>query len=150
MFKRTTTQAHSDSARFSHLPFLAALVVLAVAIVSFEARAQSAQVAALTAPEAVAATAETQGAGDGWSVNDKASLAPLNLDTSFLLTDTAGSKQGRVARIASCHEASLARYDSEVRSDRIGHGAGLDSFNAKMTNYRAQKHSQRQFDNCLR
>jgi len=142
MFNRTSSQASQPSAPASHLPFLAALALLIVAVLSFEAKAQDLQVATIASPEAQAAE---QGVWEDYYQSD---LSGLNLDMKNL---NAGNDEGdtdRVLRIASCHEASLARYDSEGRNAPTTTVSKLDAFQSSTTSYFAKKDSQQQFDTC--
>lgn len=144
MFNRTSTQATQHSAPASRLPFLAALVLLTVAVLSFEAKAQDLQVASIAAPEA---QVEEQGV---WEDYQQSNLTGLNLDTQFL-NDGAAADDGdyaRVVRIASCHEASLARYNSDSRDTSANDLPKLNDFRSSMTGYTAMKNSQHQFDTC--
>ena len=145
MFKRA-----SQSSLTSDLPFLAALVILVVTLVGFEARAQEAaqdqQVAA------VPAAVETQEETGDWVDYDQSGLAlgaPIAEGQGLVLTLDA-SDHVRVARIASCREASLARYESETRNAPESQAASLSGFHASMTRYGAEKASQQQFDSCTR
>ncbi len=139
-----------QTSQVSQLPFLAALVVLVVAIMGFEARAQEAsqdlQIAAV--PGAI----ETQEENGNWIDYDQSGLAlgaPVGEGQGLVLSIDA-SDHVRVARIASCREASLARYESETRYAPEGPASSLSGFHSSITRYSAEKASQRQFDSCTR
>ncbi len=149
MFERArqTSQA-------SQLPFLAALVVLVVAIMGFEARAQEASQPASQDLQlaAVPGAGETQEESGDWVDYDQSGLAlgaPVAEGQGLVLTLDAGDHV-RVARIASCREASLARYESETRYAPEGPASSLSGFHSSITRYSAEKASQRQFDSCTR
>jgi len=81
----------------------------------------------------------------------------LNLDISLEQTgelhemvDDSEQNSARVARIASCYEASVGRYHSEGRGAFTSPLSRTAELDAPMTHFTAQTASQRQFDTCSR
>ncbi len=143
-----------QTSQVSQLPFLAALVVLVVAIMSFEARAQEAsqEISQDLQIAAVPGAIETQEESGNWIDYDQSGLAlgaPVAEGQGLVLSIDA-SDHVRVARIASCREASLARYESETRNAPEGPASSLSGFHSSINRYSAELASQRQFDSCTR
>jgi len=159
------------------LPFFVALVFLALTVLGMEARAEGEPpVWTSSAPsEALLQVArspssaiqyEEASKAPGLAGFDAASLPDenqpvspgLNLDISFEQTgnleETVADNEdnsARVARIASCYEASVGRYQSEERevafTNPLSRTTELDT---AMSHFTAQKASRRQFDTCSR
>ncbi len=181
MFDRTLSWTPKHSAQVTGLPFLGVLVLLALTASGMEARADDEQsVSSLAAqppatlqvarsPSSVEYQEET--ASVSYLTNFDAArpldemqpVSPgLNLDISFEqagdLEETIDDKQqnsARVARIASCYEASVGRYHSEERSEERGAAftnplSRTTELDTAMTRFTAQRASRRQFDTCSR
>ncbi len=152
MFKRTSNYATETSAQPSRLPFLAALIVLTIAVVGLEAKAQDQQFAVAPNPE-VQSDAQTE--TGNWVDFDQSSLggldfgAPIQPGQSLKLS-LEETDHERVARIESCRENSLARYESETRSAPEGRNSMLTDYHNSVTDHYAQKSSRQQFVACAR
>ncbi len=177
MFDRSDSWAPRHLQLATGLPFFAALVFLAQMVLGPEARAEGdPPVSMSSAPsEALLQVARTPSSAmqyeeaskdPGLAGFDAPSLpddiqpvAPhLNLDISYEATgnlentvDESEGNTARAARIASCYEASVGRYQSEEReeafSNPLSRTTQLDS---AMSHFTAQRASRRQFDSCSR
>ena len=152
MFKRTSSEATETSAQPSRLPFLAALVILALTVIGFEAYAQEKQFAVAPNPE-VQSDAQSE-TGD-WVDFDQSGLGGLDFGAPIqpgqsLKISLEKADQARIARIESCRENSLARYKSETRSALDGRASSLADYHNSVADHYAQKNSRRQFVTCAR
>ena len=178
MFDRSYSWTPRYSERATSLLSFGALVLLALAVLGMEARAEDGQsVASSTDPSPAmlqvarapsSATHHEEAANvpglagfDAPSLQDEIQPLSHGLDLSLeqigRVHDTDDDNEqnaARVARIASCYEASLGRYHSEERgaftnslSDSTNFDTNLD---VAMTHFTALKASRRQFDSCSR
>jgi hypothetical protein len=81
----------------------------------------------------------------------------LDLDISleqiggfYETVDNNDQNPARVARIASCHEASVGRYQSEERRAFTNTLSESGSFDFAMTHFAALRDSRLQFETCSR
>ena len=155
---------------------LGCLIVLAVAVSGMGARADDGQpfstsgwsatspgmLQVARTPSAVAVDEETSDAGGtaqdgqvGSEVGAETTAQPLDLGVSLErvgalddLVDENVWQAARVARIASCHQASLGRYHSEEHRAFANALPASSRFDAAMTHFIAQRESRIQFDSC--
>ena len=153
---------------------LGVLVLLLIAVSGMEAGADEGQaistgstsnVASLQVARVPSSDAEAKEAGDvfgpaqdyvaSWRDGNQLTSQSLDLDTSFeqiggfyQSVDDNERNSTRVARIASCYEASVGRYNSEVRGAFANNFSASGKFDAAVTHFYAQAVSQQQFGSC--
>jgi hypothetical protein len=168
------TPRHSEQA--TSLPLFGALVLLALTVLGMEARAddgQSVSTSAASSPalrqvaRSPSSVTQHEEAGNvsGLATFDVArsqnDIQPVSqgLDLDISLEQIGGlhetvddikQNSARVARIASCYEASVGRYHSEERGAFTNTLSKSTEFDAAMTDFTAQRASRLQFDSCSR
>jgi hypothetical protein len=176
MFDRSFSWTLRHSVQATHLPFLGILILLALVVSGLEARAGDDQsISAISAssgallqvarsPSSVAQHGE---AGDvlGLAQDDVASWwdgsqpisQSLDLDISleqigglYETVDDNVQNAARLARISSCHQASVGRYHSDEGGAFTNTLSESARFDAAMTHFTALRDSRLQFDSCSR
>ena len=177
MFDRSFSWTSRHSEQATSLPFFGALVLLALAVLGMEARAEDGRsvsssaapsVASLQVARAPSSVEEHQEVGSvaGLATFDVARpqdevepVSPgLNLDISLErigerdeTLDGTQQNSARTARIASCYEASVGRYHSEERGTAFANPLSRTTeLDAAMIHFTAQRASRRQFNTCSR
>ncbi len=92
-----------------------------------------------------------------WQHGDQLTFQRLNLDISpeqigrtYETVDENEQNSARVARITSCYQASVGRYQSEKRGAITNNLSESARFDSAMTQFTARRVSRRQFDSCSR
>lgn len=165
---------HAEQA--ADLFLLGCLIVLAVAVSGMGARADDRQLiptSALSAsdpgmlqvartPSPVAVDEETSDAGGlaqdsliSFQVGTQITAQRLDLNVSLKqaaapnsLVDESARNADRIARIASCHQASEGRYHSEEHRAFANALSASSRFDTAMTHFIARRQSRIQFDSC--
>jgi len=176
MFNRSFSWTPRHSVQATRLPILGVLVLLALAVSGIEARADDGQpistlsassVALLQVARAPSSVAQQEEAGDVLGLaqdyvtirqdGNQPTSQSLDLDISFEqiggfneTVDDNEQNSVRVARIASCYETSVGRYDSEGRGAFTNSLSEFAKFDAAMTHFTALRDSRLQFETCLR
>jgi hypothetical protein len=153
---------------------LGVLVLLLIAVSGMEAGADEGQaistgsasnVASLQVARVPSSDAEAKEAGDvfgpaqvyaaSWQGEYQAGSQSLDLGTSFgqiggfyATVDESEQNSTRFARVASCYEATVGRYNSEVRGAFANNFSASGKFDAAVTHFYAQAISQQQFGSC--
>ncbi len=154
--------------------YLGVLVLLLIAVSGMEAGADEGQaistgsasnVTLLQVARVPSSDAEAKEAGDvfgraqdyaaSWQGEYQAGSQSLDLGTSFgqiggfyAPVDESEQNSTRVARVASCYEASVGRYNSEVRGAFTNNFSASGKFDAAMNHFNARRVSQQQFGSC--
>ena len=180
MFERSFSWAPWHSERLAGLGFFAALVLLALTVLGFEARADDAEQSLSTSADSSPALHQVARLHPATAKYQDVAIAPgfAGFDAPSLKHDTQPLSQGldlsldfslqrigdledalddseqdraRSARIASCYESSVGRYHSEER--RVAFTNPLSrtgDLDVAMTRFTAKRDSRRQFDTCSR
>ena len=77
-------------------------------------------------------------------------ISPEQIDRSYETVDDNEQNSARVARITSCYQASVGRYQSEERGAITNTFSESARFDSAMTHFTARRDSWRQFDSCSR
>ncbi len=92
-----------------------------------------------------------------WQHGDQLTFQRLNLDISpeqigrtYETVDENEQNSARVARITSCYQASVGRYQSEKRGAITNNLSESARFDSAMTQFTARRVSRQQFDSCSR
>jgi hypothetical protein len=92
-----------------------------------------------------------------WQDGNQPTSQRLKLDISlkqiaefYETVDDNEQSSTRVARIASCYDASIGRYHSEKRGAFTNTLSDFGVFDTAMTHFTALRDSRRQFDSCSR
>ncbi len=80
----------------------------------------------------------------------KLDISPEQIDRSYETVDDNEQNSARVARITSCYQASVGRYQSEERGAITNTFSESARFDSAMTHFTARRDSRRQFDSCSR
>ena len=176
MFDRSFSWTLRHSAQAAHLPFFGILILLALAVSGMEARAGDEQsisavsassVALLQVARSPSSAAQQEEVGnvsdlakfDVASPQDGSQPISQGLDLNISLeqigelygtVDDNEQNSARVARIASCYEASVGRYHSEERGAFTNSLSEFAKFDAAMTHFTALSDSRLQFETCSR
>ncbi len=176
MFDRSFSWTPRHSVQATHLLFLGILILLALAVSGMEARAgddqsistfSASSVALIQVARSPSSVAQHEEAGkvSGLAQFDLASsqdgIQPISrgLDLDIPLEQIGGlyepvddnvQNAARLARISSCHQASVARYHSEERGAFTNTLSESARFDAAMTHFTALRDSRLQFDSCSR
>ncbi len=67
---------------------------------------------------------------------------------SYLTADGNDRNGAPVARVASCHDASVGRYHGELRGAFANNFAASDKLDSAVTHFYAQRASKQQFGSC--
>jgi len=174
MFDRSFSWTLRHSAQATHLPILGVLILLALAVSGMEARAGDEQsisadsassVALLQLARSPSSAAQHEEAGnvsglakfDAASSQDGSQPISQGLDISlgrigglYETVDDNEQNAARIARIASCYQASVGRYHSEESGAFTNSLSESARFDAAMTHFTARRDSRLQFDSCSR
>ncbi len=77
-------------------------------------------------------------------------ISPEQIDKSYETIDDNEQNSARVARITSCYQASVGRYQSEERGAITNDFSESAKFDSAMTHFTARRDSRQQFDSCSR
>ena len=153
---------------------LGVLVLLLIAVSGMEASADDGQaistvstssVASLQVARATPPVAQNKEADDvlglsqdyvaSWQNGNQFNSESFDLNTSFeriggfyQTVDNNERNSAQVARIDSCYEASIGRYNSEVRGASTNAFSASAKFDAAMTHFTARRVSRLQFETC--
>ncbi len=176
MFDRSFSWTLRHSVQATRLPFLGILILLALAVSGMEARAgddqsisaiSASSVALIQVARSPSSVAQHEEAGNvlGLAQFDLASsqdgIQPISrvLDLDIPLEQIGGlyepvddnvQNAARLARISSCHQASVGRYHSDERGAFTNTLSESARFDAAMTHFTALRDSRLQFDSCSR
>ena len=176
MLDRSFNWTLRHSAKANRLPFLGVLILLALAVSGMEARAgddqsisaiSASSVASIQVARSSSSAAQYEEAGnvsdlakfDVTSSQDGSQPAFQGLDLDISLGQIGGlygtvgdneQNSARVARITSCYQASVGRYQSEERGAFANTLSESTRFDAALTYFTAQRDSRLQFDSCSR
>ncbi len=176
MLDRSFNWTLRHSAKANRLPFLGALILLALAVSGMEARAgddqsisaiSASSVASIQVARSPSSAAQYEEAGNvsdlakldmaSWQDGSQPVSQGLDLDISleqigglYEMIDDNEQNSVRIARIASCHQASVGRYHSEELGAFTNTLSEPTKFEAALTHFTAQRDSRLQFDSCSR
>ncbi len=176
MLDRSFSWTLRHSVPATHLPFLGVLILLALAVSGMEARADDDQsistlsassVTLIQVARSPSSVAQYEDAGDVIGLaQDYVTILQdanqpisqgLDLDISleqigglYEMVDHNEQNSARIARIASCHQASVGRYYSEEIGAFTNTLSEPSKFDAALTYINAQRVSRLQFESCSR
>ena len=176
MFDRSFSWTLRHSVQANRLPFLGILILLALAVSGMEARADDDQsistfsassvalIQVARSPSSAAQHEEARNVSDLTKFDVASSQdgsqpvsQVLDLDISFEqigglyeMVDDNEQNSARIARISSCHQASVGRYYSEELGIFTNTLSEPTKFDAALTHFAAQRDSRLQFDSCSR
>ncbi len=176
MFDRSFSWTLRHSAQATHLPILGVLILLALAVSGMEAHAgddrsisaiSASSVASIQVARSPSPAAQHEEARnvsdlakfDAASSQDGSQPVSQVLDLGisfeqigglYEMVDDNEQNSARIARISSCHQASVGRYYSEELGAFTNSLSESARFDAALTHFTAQRDSRLQFDSCSR
>ncbi len=176
MFDRSFSWTQRHSVQAAHLPFFGILILLAIAVSGRQALAGDEQSISAISASSVAllqVARSSSSAAQQEEVGNVSDLAKFDVASSqdgsqpvsqvldlgisfeqigglYEMVDDNEQNSARIARISSCHQASVGRYYSEELGIFTNTLSEPTKFDAALTHFTAQRDSRLQFDSCSR